>query len=238
MNYLARVNPHYFAAVHHCTAQKDPRTYLEAVQIERHPDSGVIMVATNGHVLAAVHDEKGWLHPDHNNILVARTTKRLLSALTKARGHDDLPPAQLWISADCLVVTSDMEEPDQKSLAEPEPFGPSSHAAERSTLLNDKLPDWRRPQPPETTEETGTPWVSSIYLALFNEIAKNLGVTSMAPGGGMQLHYTGANHVIAVRLGDPDLQDRFLGLIMPRHGEPLKSKLPAFAKQAAPEGSA
>lgn len=229
-DYLARVNPRYFAAVHHCAAKKDVRHYLEAVQIERHHDAGVILVATNGHVLAAMHDEKGWLHPDHNSILVARTTSRLTSALIKNRGCDGLPPAYLWVGADCLVVTSAPEASDGDDVPtdSPDPFGQFSHIAERSRLLEANYPDWRRPLPPEASDESSTPWANSMYLALFNEVAKALGSTSMAPGGGMQLHYTGANRTITIRLGDPELQERFLGLIMPRCGEPLKSKFPRF----------
>lgn len=232
-DYLARVKPRYFAAIHKCAAQNDVRYYLNALYLERHPDGGVVIVATNGHVLAAMHDESGWMHPDHDHLLVGTTTKRMLSALVKPRGPDGLPPAHLWIAANCLVPSSS-EETDKA----PDPFDPQSHLAERSELVDGKFPDWRRPLPADTDQNEGSPWVNSIYLATFNDVAKVLTSPSGYPGGGMHLAPSGDHGPIVIRLLHANLQDRFFGLVMPMHGEDLSSKVPAFARPAKPEGLA
>ncbi|HEJ3062540.1 TPA: hypothetical protein SL272_000873 [Pseudomonas aeruginosa] len=232
MSYLARINPRYFAAIHQCAAKNDVRYYLNAIYIERHPDGGVVIVGTNGHVLAAMHDDTGWMHPSHDNLLVGTTTKRMLSALVKPRGQDGLPPAHLWIGANCLVLSS-CEEVD---LA-PGPFDPQSHLAERSELVDGKFPDWRKILPPDTGSDESEPWVNSAYLALFNDVAKALQPGAYL-GGGIHLARSGEHASIIVRVLHEGIRDKFFGLLMPMRGENLKSKVPAFARQTKQEGLA
>jgi hypothetical protein len=230
-DYLAHVKPRYFAAIHKCAAQNDVRYYLNALYLERHLDGGVVIVATNGHVMAAMHDESGWMHPDHNHLLVGTTTRRMLSALVKPRGPDGFPPAHLWVGANCLVL-SGREEVDEA----PDPFDPQSHLAERSELVDGKFPDWRKVIPADTGDD-GEPWVNSAYLALFNDVAKAL-VPGLYPGGGIHLAHAGAHTSVIVRVLHEELRDKFFGLVMPMRGEDLTSKVPAFARPAKPEGLA
>ncbi|MGU1692168.1 hypothetical protein ACSEO4_01675 [Pseudomonas aeruginosa] len=229
--YLARVKPRYFAAIHQCAAKNDVRYYLNALYLERHPDGGVAIVGTNGHVLAAMHDDTAWMHPSHDHLLVGTTTKRMLSALVKPRGPDGLSPAHLWIGANCLVLSS-REEAEEA----PEPFDPQSHLAERSELVDGKFPDWRRILPADTGA-TGEPWVNSAYLALFNDVAKALHPGTYL-GGGIHLARSGEHTSIIVRVLHEETRDKFFGLLMPMHGENLKSKVPAFARPTKQEGLA
>ena len=228
-DYLARVNPRFFAAIHKCAAQNDVRYYLNALYLERHPDGGVVIVGTNGHVLAAMHDDTAWMHPSHNNLLVGTTTKRMLSALVKPRGPDGLPPAHLWIGANCLVLSS-REEVEEA----PEPFDPQSHQAERSELVDGKFPDWRKTLPADTGDN-GEPWVNGAYLALFNDVAKAL-LPGPYPGGGINLARSGVHTSVIVRVLHDEFRDKFFGLVMPMRGEDLKAKVPSFARRTNAEG--
>ncbi|HAR06755.1 MAG TPA: hypothetical protein DCR72_14485 [Pseudomonas sp.] len=231
MNYLARVNPRYFAGIHRCAGENDVRYYLNAVNIERHPQAGVALVATTGHVMASIHDPNGWLHPDYDKLTVERTTKRVLSAITKRKGHQlGLEPQHLWIAENCLVLSS-----EEKADEEPEPFGPFSLIAERSALVLDHKPlDWRRAIPSDA-DTTPAPWLNSEYLALFNEVGQILSATKHFPGCGMQLVASGENSSVIVRFAHPELMDRFMGLIMPMRNEALAHRLPAFLR--TPEGT-
>lgn len=49
------------AAVSHCKAVGDVRYYLNGVYVAPHPDKGVIIAATNGHLCAIAHDENGYI---------------------------------------------------------------------------------------------------------------------------------------------------------------------------------
>lgn len=221
-DYLARVNPRYFAAIHLCAGDGDVRYWLNSVHIERHPEQGVILVATTGHVMAAIHDPEGWLHADHSTIVVGRTTKRLLSAIVRPGKGCILPP-KLWIAETYLVLSTDDGTDHQ-----PDPFGPHSLIAERSKLVEAKPLDWRRPIPKGPT--TVMPWVNSRYIALFNDVAKILGNSKDYPAGGMRLEGTGDNTCIIVRLHNDEFKERFIGLVMPMRGGPLSSPVPAFVK--------
>ncbi|MEQ6328118.1 hypothetical protein VLF92_07270 [Pseudomonas chengduensis] len=224
MNYLARVNPLYFAALHRAAGDGGVRYWLNSVHIERHQSEGVILVATNGRVMAAMHDPEGWLHPDRATLTVQRTNKRVLSAISKRPSKGGLSPKSLWIGESCLVLSA-----NEDTSEEPEPFGPFSLVAERSALVVDHEPlNWRRPIP--KGEDTAAPWLNPQYLALFSDIAQVLFPSKYCPGGGMRLIASGENGAVLVRLAAPDLVERFLGVIMPIRNDTLNSPHPAFLK--------
>ena len=219
--YLARVNPRYFAGIHRSAADVDVRFYLRAVHIERHPESGVVMVATDGHTMAVIHDPNGWLQSDHTSILVERTSKRMLAAIARSR-TSGLTPEHLWIADNCLVLSGNAD-----ASIEPDPFCSETICAERSTLVDGKYPDWRRVIP--KGDPGPCPSLNPEYLARFHDIARALSGNKSYPGGGTTLVSLGPQSSVIVRFHDADLDTRFYGLIMPMRNEVLQS-VPEFVK--------
>lgn len=76
----------YFQAVAQCISSDETRYYLQGVYIEPHPSgTGVLMVATNGHIMAVIHDPEG--HADKPAIL----TTNFKSADFKSKRNESAP---------------------------------------------------------------------------------------------------------------------------------------------------
>lgn len=224
MEFLARVNPKYFAAIHLCSANQDVRYYLNAVQIERHPEKGVIIVATNGHMLGAVHDPDGWLRDGVDSVLVGKATKRLLAACQAKRGSDGEEPKSLWIASKFSVVSSSGDPSEG-----PEPFGPLAHLTEKSELVDGRFPDWRKAIPASRSPmDTSFPWINGEYLETFHKVAIALSGQKRFAGGGLHLEPNGERNAVVVRLQSVDLEERFFGVIMTMRGNQLDSMMPAW----------
>lgn len=229
MAYLARVNPKYFAAIHQCAAQKDVRYYLNAVHIEPHAQGGVVIVATNGHFMGAIHDPDGWIAPGVGSVLIGTVSKRLLSACTARRGPDGEPPAVLWIADKYSLLSS---IPDTSE--EPELFGQHAHLTERTELVDGQFPNWRRVIPAKRQIFEGQlPCINGEYLETFNKIGVMLSGQKRWGGGGMNLEASANNAQIVVRFNAYDLIDRFVGVVMPMKGDEMKTILPAWAMAEA-----
>lgn len=232
MAFLARVNPKYFAAIHQCAGKGDIRYYLNAVHIERHPEGGVVIVATNGHFMGAMHDPDGWVHPDHTSVLVGTASKRLLSACSARRGPDGEPPALLWVAEKFSLVSS---LPDTSE--EPELFGPYAHLTEKTELVDGKFPDWRRVVPKERQQlESQFPCLNGEYLEVFNRIGVLLSGQKSFGGGG--IHLEASAEKVVVRYNSHELMDRFLGIVMPMRGDDVKTILPSWASSEVVESAA
>lgn len=229
MAYLARVNPKYFAAIHQCAAQKDVRYYLNAIHIEPHTQGGVVIVATNGHFMGAIHDPDGWIAPGVTSVLIGSVSKRILSACMARRGPDGEPPALLWI-ADKYSLVSSLEDTSE----EPELFGQHAHLTERTELVDGKFPDWRRVIPAKRQAFEGQlPCINGEYLETFNKIGVMLSGQKRWGGGGLNLEASANNAQIVVRFNAFDLIDRFVGVVMPMKGDVVKTILPAWAMAEA-----
>lgn len=224
MDFLARVTPRYFAGVQLCSAKADIRYYLNGVCIERHPKQGVIIIATNGHIMAAMHDPDGWLADGHQSLIVGSISNRLISACKVKRGPDGEPPQALWIASKYSVVTG-FGDPDQP----PEAFSAGAQLTEKVELIDAKFPDWRRVMPVQSAED-GKPYplVNGGYLETFNRVAETLSGQKRFAGGGTHLAPAGDKEAVIVRMPSHELVDRFVGVIMNMRGDPLKSVVPSW----------
>ncbi|MBD1602269.1 hypothetical protein [Pseudomonas typographi] len=225
MTYLARVNPKYFAAIHQCAAQNDVRYYLNAVHIEPHSAGGVLIVATNGHFLGAIHDPDGWIAPGQQSLLIGAGSKRLLSACMARRGPDSDPPAVLWVAEKYSLLSSVVDTSE-----EPEMFGEHAHLTERTALVDGQFPNWRRVIPSARQPFDGQfPCINGEYLEAFNKIGVMLSGQKRFGGGGMHLEASAGHAQIVVRFNNHDLIDRFVGVIMPMYGDKPEQILPTWA---------
>lgn len=80
------VNARLFRVVHNFISTEETRHYLNGVHIEKHARGGLLMVATDGHRLMCVHDEKGSIEGDS---VIVKLDKAALAACKAGRGEPD-----------------------------------------------------------------------------------------------------------------------------------------------------
>lgn len=229
MNYLARVNPKYFAAIELYAAKQDVRYYLNGVRIEPHPQQGAIIIATNGHRLAAIHDPDGWCKEP----IIVGDIPRSLVAACKAKGNElkFTAPKQLWVSKTSAVVMGcDDSAPPQ------DPFNVMALHAVRITLIDGNYPNWQRVLPKKRAElPTRFPSLNPAYLAELHEVASILDPLSRKHGAAVRLEALDEHSSIVARIPRLDLLERFVAVIMPlRDMEFPRTIVPAFAMTAEP----
>jgi DNA polymerase-3 subunit beta len=218
MQPIARVNPKYFAAMSVFMAVRDVRYYLEGVFIEPHPEKGVIMVATDGHTLGLIHDPDGWVAAP---IIVGGISKKLISACSTAGvEHRMTVPKLLYISQMGAVVTG-----DANIFAEVNPFAMLSLHMSKIEIIDAKYPDWRKVVCLKREAGESFPCVNAVYLARLASVAKLL-IPNHKYGQGVEMFFGERNTSVVARFTTHDLEQRFVGLLMPMHNEAPKKQLP------------
>ncbi|QLI49422.1 DNA polymerase III beta subunit [Pseudomonas phage vB_PaeM_USP_18] len=230
IEYIARVNPKYFAAIELFAAEKDVRYYLNGVRIEPHPQQGAILVATNGHRLAVIHDPDGWCKEP----IIVGDIPRALVAACKVKGSflKLTEPKQLWISKGGAVLMGlgDTEPPT-------DPFNAGALHINKIAIVDGKFPDWRRVMPTERADSlVRFPAVNPKYLAEIHTAASILEPNQKKWGGAVRLEAKDEQSVIVARILGIDLLERFVLVIMPlREMASPKTIVPAFAMAPAQE---
>lgn len=225
MDYIARVNPRYFAAIHQFSADGDQRHYLNGVCIQRHHERGVVLVGSDGGALAAIHDPDGWIDPSLPEIILDSAPRSLLSACLRKGGRrtPELAAGSLWVARRFGVVMALAEQND------PDPFADAAHAAERLVVLDGQYMDWRRfLREPRLQVAGAKPSLSSHLLARFDSAAKILCDEARGYGLAMRLDAADEAGAVLVRFQFGDLAERFVGMIMPMREEPLSSPVPGW----------
>jgi hypothetical protein len=91
-------SPVYVNALSKFMAKNDVRYYLNGFNIKPHPKGGVILSATNGHVLVTIHDELGFSDGEY----IMPLTKRFVSEAKKGR---ILPSQSILGDGNQMIIT-------------------------------------------------------------------------------------------------------------------------------------
>ena len=228
MEFLARVNPRYFAGIELFAAKKGFRYDLQGVHIEPHPEKGAVIVATDGHRLAAIHDPDGMCKEP---IIVGEIPKGLLSAC-KAKGSEKhmTVPGKLWIGNGGAILTH--------SFADGEPDDSFDHRvlhASKIKLIDARYLDWRRVVSTLTAAEgLPIPALNASYVASVSEALRIMNPTDNAPV--VRLYGNGTECAVVARCGGLDIAELFVAVIMPlRYDNVPKSAIPNWmAPKAKP----
>lgn len=217
--YLAHVNPKFFAAVQLFAAVRDVRYYLQGVFIDQHHEQGVVLVATNGHHMAVMHDPEGWCE---RPVIVGGIPKSLIACCKKA-GLE--PPKHLWIGQDSAVVSSlEASEPPDS------PFCADALHACRISLIDAKYPDWRKVMPRQAKPVDVMPAMNAEYVATVTAAAKLLHPSYPAT----RVFSTGTDCSLVFRICGHEVADKFVAIIMPVRDFETPEMLPkAFQLPAA-----
>lgn len=238
MKYIARVNPRYFAAAAIWMARNDVRYYLNGVAIQPHPEQGALIIATDGHTIAAIHDPDGWCERD---IIVGTIPKQLIAECkAKPRGkHAFEAPRHLWIaesepSRGGAIVQGGMADDVMQEPAST--FDTDALYACKIELVEGRYPDWRRvistvankiEEGPDPTDKAALipATINPQYLVRLAETAKVFGGKYTSVTG----YQATKNDVVLYQMsvsGDPEFSGRAVFGIMPMQNDPPAQPIP------------
>jgi hypothetical protein len=186
------------SAVAPFASREGVRYYLNGVYVEPHRAQGVLVVATDGHVLAVCHDPDG--SADAPWICSAPPT--ILSAARKSGKGKSAPKTVHFIGAAAHVLS------EVDSGYDPAVPGPMHLAMAYAPAIDGTFPEWRKCMPKTAAQINGPGFsINPELFARFAQAGRALGAA------GLTL-LTGASKAdpIGVYLGNCQ---RFFGVIMP-----------------------
>lgn len=199
---MIRVNAQLLRAVALHQSTQETRYYLRGVQIEPHAAGGAIMVATNGHTLAAAIDEAAEyeITADNGAGLIFPVDKSLWSKLA-AKSGESRRVAELHAGMIAVYAETDHQgiEPSRELILS-QPAAP----------IDGTFPDWRRVIPQsDDLAPGGLTSFDADYLRRFADTARALGATDVAVIGNKAkapslIEFGGQHH------------GKAFGLLMPR----------------------
>lgn len=233
-----RFDPRHLVALAPFIAQHDIRYYLCGLRVEPAP-VGVYLVATNGHMLAVVHDASGSMTGGSGTVL--RITAQCVAAARQAarqstgKAAGKLRPCVLVRGTRLLIAPDfDHEGGEQESFVQPGPcvlegLEEGTPADGRRPL---RYPDWRKVLPDFAGLKRGalngdSSMVNAAYLAVWDKLAPRdrKGVTLW--------HHPNKPGMCVVQLdGRPEM----VGAIMEMRGMPsddARKALPLIDRPAA-----
>lgn len=177
-----------------CSTDKT-RYYLMGVQIEPHPDGGILLVGINGHIAGVFYDRTGYV-PEP---MLLDLDKPFIASLKSSKSETD---GRRVTIQDNRLVTMVVDSDDK--------FIQKKYIKPGLIEIDGTYPDWRRILP-SPDRNISVPCFNSGYIKIFQTVAKSL---TRGKAGGVKLTAGPDNGSIAVTVVHED----FFGALMPmRH---------------------
>jgi len=185
------INAEYLRLAQLFCSTDECRYYLMGVKIESHPEGGILLVATNGHIAGIFYDRLGYV-PDP---LLLELDKPFISSLKSTRNENQ---RRVTIRSERLVTMS--VDTDDTFLQE-------KHIKPGQIEIDGTFPNWRSILP-SPNDQAPVPCFDPSYIKIFQTVAKSLTGEKVSP---VKLTATDKNGPMAVTTGHPD----FFGVQMP-----------------------
>lgn len=221
-----RVDAKKFAAAALFRSKEETRYYLNGVYIEPHPDGGVIMVATNGHQMAVIHDESG----EANAPFICKASQQFYTACAKKPADVLKRPGQIHFVGHVANLVCEGFDGD------PSIIGDCHIEVEYAPDIDGTYPDWRRVLPTIDTQPTIPDLVgpyfgiNAEYVTDFAKALKILTGVKSAKIITMTVQDRGAPIAIT-----SETCREFLGVLMPAREASERPTLPAWLKEQKKE---
>lgn len=159
----------FYAAMLAAASNDETRSSLTGVCIQPHPAKGIILIATDGAVLVAIHDETGMFMPEDGateKIVRLSPTALRTCKPVKNRNRPGIMGRQIRIegtTATVYDVTDDGTAVQAVAISE-------------RCLIDGTFPNWRRvvPQPGSVSDRKGHATFNIEPLAILTKVAKAL----------------------------------------------------------------
>lgn len=200
-------------------AKGDIRYYLNALHVEPHPDGGILLVATDGHALAVIHDLEG----KSNGTWLCKIPEKIIKACAK-RGVRKSPfstPKVLRLVGNAGYVLS-VDDADPLEISQ---FHLETAYCE---IVDGKFPEWKRVIPQSFTPSKKI----GVNIALLSRVEKAIKGSAFSHGRGVEIFVNDVNAGFIVR---PASIQELLVLVMPMRVDDESSKaLPNWLEPLLP----
>jgi DNA polymerase III sliding clamp (beta) subunit (PCNA family) len=204
-----KITAKYIPLLAEFMAKQDIRYYLNALQVEPHPEGGILLITTDGHTMAIVHDKDGTT----NGEWLCELPPKIIRACAKPGSRNDLfsKPKHLHFVGNVAHVMSQDGDPNEIGLMHLE--------TAFCKIVDGKYPDWRKvmPKKPKGLKRT---CVNINYLARLQRISK-FSETRYAEG--VHLFQEDLRGVIVAR---PVELPEVMVLVMPMHDDKNAPAIP------------
>ncbi|OSQ34293.1 hypothetical protein, partial [Thalassospira sp. MCCC 1A01428] len=195
----------------------ESRHFLRGVHVEPHPDGGALLVATNGHIICAVHDETAKIGDGESWICFAPQSIR--TALNKRdAGHLH------FVGNSAYVTTQDWTK--RQGATGQSPAIPTEHhiAVSWAPPIDATYPQWRKALPATHTTPTGEIAINGDNIVRLTKAVKMVADYKQSP---ILNWFTPATpgHPVIVRT---EINDRLFAAIMPMRGRDNNTAYPAW----------
>lgn len=186
------IDAHYAMMVQPFISKEETRYYLNGFWVQPHRSGGAVIVATDGHTMAACYDRSG--HVDVPGII--QLSKTTLAACRLGKNESR---RVLRVEGDTVSVYRNWDEEQNKGVLV---------AAEEGVVIDGDFPDWRKVIPPLPTT-FGTASLNASYMRRFEKLSLS------GKAAAVRAYVKSENDPVVV-LTD---RDDFIGVIMPMRTE-------------------
>jgi DNA polymerase-3 subunit beta len=211
------VQAKYFLAAWQFISTHESRHFLRGVHVEPHPDGGALLVATNGHILCAIHDETAKIGDGESWICFAPQSIR--TALNKRdAGHLH------FVGNSAYVTTQDWTKRQGATGQSPAILTEHHIAVSWAPPIDATYPQWRASLPATHTTPTGEIAINGDLIARITKAAKLVSDPKQPP---ILNWFTPATpcHPVIIRT---DRNDSFFAVIMPMSGRDNNAAYPGW----------
>lgn len=187
------ISAELFLAVATFQSTEEVRYYLNGVCVQNHPESGVILVATDGHVLGTYHDESAEYSGDDRGHIIGLDKAQRQLVKQAIRRAEKLPGDGYSVRL-ALLDNGNVHPVDENIFAECE--------------VDATFPDWRRVLPCDGTDTRAEKYQGAISFSP----ALLLTFNTAFPKKPIVLHVGDRSQAVGVRVAG---HDSFYGVIMP-----------------------
>lgn len=182
-------------------SSEEPRYYLQGIHVEPHHDEGVLLVATDGHRMAIIHDKGG----ETNGNWICEVPRLLRKELVAT--HDT--SASLHFIGHGAYLTGFSFDGDPKDVGE------DHLIALGAPPIDGKFVDWRRVVP-DTLPSGDVSCFNAGYISDFAEVARR------RQGVAITIYADGAGPAVVLVQNVPE----FLGALMPMTKKNMPAAMP------------
>lgn len=196
---------------------EETRYYLNGVFIEPHPETGALLVATDGYHLGVIHDETAECDKAAIWPIDPYLVKWLTEWKWEAMREDDeeVGMSKERRDIDEMVARFDGRHVDILSTGGKSPL----HFSAASEPIDGTYPDWRKVLNKEAKDDRSGHGFDPKFLGAFASV-----------GECIRIHFPAANRPAVIRV---DSVPEFFGLLMPKTFQTDDTEMPAWLKPAA-----